>query len=517
MEDIKKALDWGKSGFVPNVPQVKPSALRQVADLAGSDPIRPDQTRTDPRPSQGNLRTHGQERVPCCQGARTRSFISIISAAKNKVQVSKIASFCTLKHELAGAEVALLLKTVASTSPALHGVRQFDYWHESGPQHDNKLAAAVGSSSCIAAAYIDTDVYSGSADMLVTYDGLSEAKVRKEGWRKGARGKYLVGFVRAMGDDALLGSILWDLGEPWETEPWKYLVGYVRAMGDGTLVATAYDMAVHPSIQGCGVGTYLVRLLVQQLYKRGIYDIGLVAPQELRPFFWRASFDKDREDSTFMHFSTLSLKDASHIASASSDRDRFSSTPLSAGSDQDSFSTTPLSTSSDQDGFSVTPLSTSTIRPDSPPSGSMDSTNSNSSGSTCSDSMDCTSNSVNSTNNSNQADSTSTARVNSTTNNRADCSSTDIIDSTSTARVQGTPSNVLDPTPPNDVDRASSGYLHRSKGQSSILESSVSQGNLIVGSHGKLLDFGPSIFDTIHRRDSLKQLLATKFLAPKEC
>jgi len=41
--------------------------------------------------------------------------------------------------------------------------------------------------------------------------------------------------------------------------------------------ATLYDLAVHPSLHGLGIGQRLVRTLVHQLHAMGIYDIGAVS------------------------------------------------------------------------------------------------------------------------------------------------------------------------------------------------------------------------------------------------
>ena len=65
-------------------------------------------------------------------------------------------------------------------------------------------------------------------------------------------------------------------------------------------VATIYDVAVHPAVRGHGVGLRLLKLLVQQLQSRGVYDIGLVAPPPAHAFFRECCFEDDREGSTFM-------------------------------------------------------------------------------------------------------------------------------------------------------------------------------------------------------------------------
>ena len=68
-------------------------------------------------------------------------------------------------------------------------------------------------------------------------------------------------------------------------------------------VATIYDLAVHPSYQGYGIGRRCLQLLVQQLYRRGVYDIGTVCPTDALEFFSSCSFEVDREGSTCMTLS----------------------------------------------------------------------------------------------------------------------------------------------------------------------------------------------------------------------
>ncbi|GFR52644.1 hypothetical protein Agub_g15235, partial [Astrephomene gubernaculifera] len=84
--------------------------------------------------------------------------------------------------------------------------------------------------------------------------------------------------------------------------PRKSLVGFARATGDNSLVATVYDVAVHPALRGRGIGGRLVKLLVQQVQTRAVYDIGVVTPAGAEGFWARCSFEDDREGSTFMIF-----------------------------------------------------------------------------------------------------------------------------------------------------------------------------------------------------------------------
>lgn len=82
--------------------------------------------------------------------------------------------------------------------------------------------------------------------------------------------------------------------------------------------ASVYDVAVHPELQRLGLGSKLVRLLVQQIYRRRVYDIGCIAPQQLRPFFRKCEFDIDREGSSPMMLTDAAAAARSAGADASS-------------------------------------------------------------------------------------------------------------------------------------------------------------------------------------------------------
>ncbi|KAG2491667.1 hypothetical protein HYH03_010036 [Edaphochlamys debaryana] len=89
---------------------------------------------------------------------------------------------------------------------------------------------------------------------------------------------------------------------PQRSGPRKSLVGFARATGDNSLVATIYDVAVHPSVRGLGIGKRMVKMLVQQVQSKGVYDIGVVTPTASERFWSRCLFEEDREGSTFMTF-----------------------------------------------------------------------------------------------------------------------------------------------------------------------------------------------------------------------
>ena len=63
------------------------------------------------------------------------------------------------------------------------------------------------------------------------------------------------------------------------------VVGFVTAVGDGVLAAYIPLLEVLPAWQGRGVGTELVRLLLDEL--RGLYMVDLVCDDALEPFYAR--------------------------------------------------------------------------------------------------------------------------------------------------------------------------------------------------------------------------------------
>ena len=63
------------------------------------------------------------------------------------------------------------------------------------------------------------------------------------------------------------------------------VVGFVNAISDGVLSAFVPLLEVLPSYRGRGIGTELVRRLLEEL--EGLYSIDVVCDEELRPFYER--------------------------------------------------------------------------------------------------------------------------------------------------------------------------------------------------------------------------------------
>lgn len=65
-------------------------------------------------------------------------------------------------------------------------------------------------------------------------------------------------------------------------------------------MATVHDVLVHPELQGYGLGSVLLRRLLNQVSSEGVFDVGLVTPSSLQSFFHSCSFELDKEDSVPM-------------------------------------------------------------------------------------------------------------------------------------------------------------------------------------------------------------------------
>ena len=63
------------------------------------------------------------------------------------------------------------------------------------------------------------------------------------------------------------------------------VIGYINAISDGVLVAYIPHLEVLPAYQGQGIGSELVRRMLDTL--RGLYMIDLICDAEVQPFYER--------------------------------------------------------------------------------------------------------------------------------------------------------------------------------------------------------------------------------------
>lgn len=66
------------------------------------------------------------------------------------------------------------------------------------------------------------------------------------------------------------------------------VIGYITAITDGVSAAYIPHLEVHPSWQGQGIGSELVRRMLARL--RHLYMIDLMCDEELQPFYQRLGF-----------------------------------------------------------------------------------------------------------------------------------------------------------------------------------------------------------------------------------
>ena len=78
------------------------------------------------------------------------------------------------------------------------------------------------------------------------------------------------------------------------------LVGIGRMVSDGVVHAMIYDMIVDPAYQGQGIGTRVLRRLVERCRLAHIRDIQLFCARGKRPFYEKNGFSARPDDAPGM-------------------------------------------------------------------------------------------------------------------------------------------------------------------------------------------------------------------------
>ena len=78
------------------------------------------------------------------------------------------------------------------------------------------------------------------------------------------------------------------------------LIGFGRIVSDGVLYAMIHDLIVHPSYQGRGVGSEILRKLIQNCRNAGIREIQLFSAAGRSEFYERFGFVARASDSPGM-------------------------------------------------------------------------------------------------------------------------------------------------------------------------------------------------------------------------
>ncbi len=80
------------------------------------------------------------------------------------------------------------------------------------------------------------------------------------------------------------------------------LVGFGRVVTDGVLHAMIYDLIVHPSYQGHGIGTQILVTLISNCHEINIRDVQLFCATGKRAFYERRGFQARPEDAPGMQY-----------------------------------------------------------------------------------------------------------------------------------------------------------------------------------------------------------------------
>jgi len=69
------------------------------------------------------------------------------------------------------------------------------------------------------------------------------------------------------------------------------LIGFARCTGDGVIEATIWDVAIHPSYQGEGLGKTLMDYVLAELRRREVERVSLFADPGVVEFYSRQGWD----------------------------------------------------------------------------------------------------------------------------------------------------------------------------------------------------------------------------------
>jgi GNAT superfamily N-acetyltransferase len=81
------------------------------------------------------------------------------------------------------------------------------------------------------------------------------------------------------------------------------LVGFGRAITDFVLHAMIYDMIILPEYQGKGIGTLIIKTLINRCTAQGIRDIQLFCAKGKQAFYEKNGFEARAKDAPGMQLS----------------------------------------------------------------------------------------------------------------------------------------------------------------------------------------------------------------------
>ena len=68
------------------------------------------------------------------------------------------------------------------------------------------------------------------------------------------------------------------------------LIGYIGCVSNGVTDAYIQDLMIHPAYQGRGIGTALMKRMIDDLKEKHIYMISVVFEEKLKPFYEKFGF-----------------------------------------------------------------------------------------------------------------------------------------------------------------------------------------------------------------------------------
>jgi predicted N-acetyltransferase YhbS len=92
----------------------------------------------------------------------------------------------------------------------------------------------------------------------------------------------------------------------------RRLIGFARATSDHAFNATIWGVAVHPEVQGNGLGKALVRHTIDELYRHDITTIALFAEPHVTAFYQALGFVPDAGGATGMFWEPNEALRADH-------------------------------------------------------------------------------------------------------------------------------------------------------------------------------------------------------------
>lgn len=88
------------------------------------------------------------------------------------------------------------------------------------------------------------------------------------------------------------------------------LVGFGRVVSDDVLHAMVYDLIVAPDVQGRGIGSRILTMLVARCREAGIPDIQLFCARGKEPFYLRHGFEARPHDAPGMQLRAADAREA---------------------------------------------------------------------------------------------------------------------------------------------------------------------------------------------------------------